>query len=263
VRRIDLTGKSALVVGVANQRSLAWAIAEALGQAGCRLAFTYQGERLRERVAELAQGYPGSPVWPCDVTREEELAALFARLEQELGRLDILIHAVAFAPREELEGDFRATRREGWRVALEVSAYSLVDLSQRAVPLMERAGGGSILTLTYLASQRVVPRYNVMGSAKAALEHAVRQLAYELGPRNIRVNAISAGPVATLSARGIAGFSRMVEHHRQVAPLGRSIEPREVGDAALFLCSDLASAITGEILFVDAGYNIMGVARAE
>ncbi len=258
MRTIDLSGRNALILGVANRRSLAWAIAEALGGAGCRLAFTYQGERLQEKVTNLAAKYPDAPVMPCDVTQSEQLDQLFSRLESEMGKLHILIHSVAFAPREELSGEFRRTSRDGWRMALEISAYSLVDLANRATPLMEQEGG-SILGLTYLASRRVVPSYNVMGSAKAALEHAIRQLAFELGPRNIRVNGISAGPVSTLSARGIAGFTGILGHYREHAPLQRNIEAREVGDSALFLCSDLASGITGEILYVDAGYNIMAV----
>ena len=258
MRTIDLSGRNALILGVANQRSLAWAIAEALGQAGCRLAFTYQGERLQDKVTKLAAKYPDAPVMSCDVTQSEQLDQLFSRLESEMGKLHILIHSVAFAPREELSGEFRRTSRDGWRMALEISAYSLVDLANRATPLMEQEGG-SILGLTYLASRRVVPSYNVMGSAKAALEHAIRQLAFELGPRNIRVNGISAGPISTLSARGIAGFTGILGHYREHAPLQRNIEAREVGDSALFLCSDLASGITGEILYVDAGYNIMAV----
>ena len=258
MRTIDLSGRNALILGVANHRSLAWAIAEALGQAGCRLAFTYQGERLQGKVTKLAAKYPDAPVVPCDVTQSEQLDQLFSRLESEMGKLHILIHSVAFAPREELAGEFRRTSRDGWRMALEISAYSLVDLANRATPLMEQEGG-SILGLTYHASRRVVPGYNVMGSAKAALEHAIRQLAFELGPRNIRVNGISAGPISTLSARGIAGFSGILGHYRERAPLQRNIEAREVGDSALFLCSDLASGITGEILYVDAGYNIMAV----
>jgi enoyl-[acyl-carrier protein] reductase I len=256
VRSIDLSGKHALILGVANQRSLAWAIAEALGDAGCRLAFTFQGDRLQQNVESLAAKYPGAPVVACDVTSSEQMDALFDRLAGDFGKLDILLHSVAFARREELEGDFRKTSRDGFRIALEISAYSLVDLANRATPLMEQAGG-SILSLTYLASQRVVPNYNVMGSAKAALEHCTRQLAYELGPKNIRVNTISAGPVSTLSARGVSGFTGMLARYREHAPLRRNVEAREVADAALFLCSDLASGITGHTLFVDAGYNIM------
>ena len=258
MKAIDLAGKTALVLGVANQRSLAWAIAESLGEAGARLAFTYQGERLQKNVEALAAQFPGAPVIACDVSSDEQVEGVFARVERDFGRLDVLVHSIAYAPREALEGDFLDTSLESWRVALEISAYSFVQLARHAVPLMQEHGG-SMLALTYLASQRVVPKYNVMGAAKAALEHGVRQLAAELGPRNIRVNAISAGPVATLSARGISGFSSMAAHHRERAPLGRNIEAREVGDAALFLASDLASGITGEILYVDAGYNIMAI----
>jgi enoyl-[acyl-carrier protein] reductase I len=221
------------------------------------MAFTYQGDRLQEKVVSLAEKFPDSPVMACDVTSDYQIDAVVARLKEEFGRLDFLIHSVAFARREELDGEFRTTSAEGWRIALEISAYSLVNMSNRALPLME--GGGSIVALTYLASQRVVPKYNVMGSAKAALEHSVRQLAYELGPMSVRVNAISAGPVSTLSARGISGFSNMAAHHRRHAPLGRNIKAREVGDTALFLCSDLASGITGETIYVDGGYNIMAV----
>jgi len=257
MRTIDLSGKVALVLGVANKRSLAWAIADALGQAGCSLALTYQGERLQKNVLELAQKYPDTPVLACDVNSDEQIEGVFDRIEKDRGRLDVLVHSIAFARREDLEGEFLKTSRQGWRTALEISAYSFVRLTSLAVPLMKE--GGSVMALTYLASQRVVPKYNVMGSAKAALEHGVRQLASELGPRNIRVNAISAGPVPTLSARGISGFSDMAAHHREHAPLGRNIEPREVGDAGLFLASDLASGITGEILYVDAGYNIMAI----
>ena len=256
MRTIDLSGKTALVLGVANQRSLAWAIAEALGSAGCRLAFTYQGERLQKNVSKLAQKYPDAAVMACDVTSNDQIEAVFARLAQDFEGLDFLIHSIAFARREELEGEFLKTSAEGWRIAMEVSAYSLVALTRAAAPMLTKTHG-SIVALTYMASRRVLPNYNVMGSAKAALEHCVRQLAYELGPKKVRVNAISAGPVATLSARGIAGFSHMASHHREKAPLQRNIEAREVGDAALFLCSDLASGITGEIMYVDAGYNIM------
>lgn len=258
MRTIDLSGRVALVLGVANQRSLAWAIADALGSAGCRLALTFQGERLHKNVNELAEKYPDALVMTCDVESTEQIDGVFSEIEREFGRLDTLVHSIAYARREDLEGEFHTTSRDGWRTALEISAFSLIALTRRAVPLMEKEGG-SILALSFLASQRVFPNYNVMGSAKAALEHSVRQLAYELGPKNIRVNAISAGPVSTLSARGISGFSGMLGHHRERAPLGRNIEPREVGNAALFLSSPLASGITGEIMHVDAGYNIMGV----
>jgi enoyl-[acyl-carrier protein] reductase I len=246
-------------MGVANQRSLAWAIARALGDAGCRLVLTYQGERLQKNVLSLAEKYPDAVVVPCDVTSVEQMDKLFAVLEKDVCQLSCLVHSIAFARREELEGEFRKTSREGWRVALEISAYSLIDLANRATPLLEKDGNGSILALTYLASQRAVPNYNVMGSAKAALEHCVRQLAYELGPRGIRVNAISAGPISTLSARGVSGFTGMLAHNREHAPLRRNVEPEEVGTTALFLASTMASGITGETIFVDAGYNIVGL----
>jgi len=259
VRTIDLSGKSALVAGVANQRSLAWAIADALSDAGARLILTYQGERLHKNVAELAATRPGTQTFPCDVTNDDEIDALFRNVgEATGGALDILVHSIAFARREDLDGEFLNTSRDGWHTALDVSAYSLVALTKRATPLMQ-TDGGSILSLTFQASQRVFPNYNVMGSAKAALEHATRQLAYELGPMNIRVNTISAGPIATLSARGISGFTHMAKHHEKMSPLKRNIEPREVGDAALFLCSTMGSGITGTTLYVDSGYHIMGV----
>ena len=255
---LDLQDKTILIFGVANQRSLAWAIAEALGDAGCRLAFTYQGDRLQKNVTTLTRKYPDAPVIACDVTSDEQIDGVFGRVRRKFGKLDILVHSIAFAPREALDGAFLDTSIEGWRTALEISAYSMINLTRHALPLMEN-DGGSIVALTYLASQRVVPNYNVMGSAKAALEHSVRQLAFELGPKNIRVNAISAGPLRTLSSRGITGFSEMAAHHREKAPLRRNVEPREVGDAALFLCSEMGSGITGEVLFVDAGYNIMAI----
>lgn len=258
MRTIDLSGKTALVLGVANQRSLAWAIAEALGEAGCRLAFTYQGERLHQNVTKLASKYDDALVMACDVTSDEQIDGVFAQVDKSFRRLDVMIHSIAFARREDLEGEFRKTSLEGWRTALEISAYSLVALSNRAARLMQREGG-SIVAMTFLASERVFPNYNVMGSAKAALEHAVRQLAYELGPYGVRVNAISAGPVPTLSARGISGFTDMAVHHRKKAPLRRNIEAKEVGDTALFLCSPMASGITGSTLYVDAGYHIMGL----
>lgn len=260
MRSIDLSGKTALVTGVANQRSLAWAIAEALSDAGARLILTYQGDRLQKNVAELAATKPNTPIFPCDVTNDAEIDALFYKIGGiTAGRLDVLVHSIAFARREDLDGDFRKTSREGWHTALDISAYSLLALTNRATPLMQAAGGGSIVSLSFQAAQRVFPNYNVMGSAKAALEHATRQLAYELGPMNIRVNTISAGPVATLSARGISGFTSMAKHHEKMAPLKRNIEPREVGDTALFLCSEMGSGITGSTLFVDSGYHIMGI----
>ena len=254
---IDMSGKTGVVLGVANHRSLAWAIAQQLHEAGVRLAFTYAGERLREKVQSLADTMEGSLVIECDVTKDEAIAAAFARIRERLGVLSCLVHSVAFATREDLEGDFVSTSREGFHLAMDISAYSFVRVAREALPLME-AEGGSMVTLTYMASQRVVPSYNVMGSAKAALEHEVRQLAYELGPKRIRVNAISAGPVSTLSARGISGFMDMLHVAREKAPLRRNIEPVEVGKAALFLLSDLSSGVTGEVLHVDAGYNILG-----
>lgn len=254
---IDLSGNTGVVFGVANHRSLAWSIARHLHQAGARLAFTYAGERLREMVEPLAGSLDGSILIECDVTKDEQIARVFAELAERFGRLDYLVHSVAFANKEDLEGDFINTSRAGFHLAMDISAYSLVRLAREALPLMQKQGG-AILTLTYNASQRVVPSYNVMGSAKAALEHEVRQLAYEMGPKKIRVNAISAGPVSTLSARGISGFVDMLQLSREKAPLRRNIEPDEVGKAALFLLSDLASGITGEVLYVDAGFNIMG-----
>ncbi len=257
MRAIDLKGKTALVMGVANQRSLAWAIASALSKAGARLAFTYQGERLQENVTSLASKIPGSLVMACDVMSEDQMDGVFSQLRSQFGKLDILIHSIAHARREELEGEFRKTSREGWRIALDVSAYSLVALADRAARLMDKEGG-SIVALSFQGSSRVFPNYNVMGTAKAALEQAARHLSFELGPHNIRVNVISAGPVPTLSARGITGFNTLATHHRKYAPLGRNIEPSEVGDAALFLCSPLSSGITGTTLYVDAGYHVMG-----
>jgi enoyl-[acyl-carrier protein] reductase I len=256
---IDLSGKTGIVFGVANKRSLAWGIARELATAGARLAFTYQGERLRAGVEELAAELPGSILAACDVSSDAELDSVFETIGREFGRLDYLVHSIAFARKEDLEGSFLDTPREGFDVALSVSAYSLLAVARRAVPLMERSGGGSIVTLTFLASQRVFLNYNVMGTAKAALEQIVRQLAWELGGRSIRVNAVSAGPVSTLSARGIARFNDMLELHRSRAPLRRNITQEEVGRAGLFLLSDLASGVTGEVLHVDAGYNIMGL----
>lgn len=255
---IDLKGTTGLVFGVANHRSLAWAIAEQLSAAGTRLAFGYQGERLKDSVQKLVDPLPGSLLVECDVTDDAALEKAFATVGKEFGHLDYLVHSVAFARKEELEGDFRNTSRDGYRTALEISAYSLIPMAKLALPLME-GRAGSIVALTYMASQRVIPNYNVMGSAKAALEHSVRQLAFELGPKGVRVNAISAGAVNTLSARGISGFTGMLGQTRDKAPLGRNITAEEVGKAALFLLSDLSSGITGEILFVDAGYNIMGL----
>jgi enoyl-[acyl-carrier protein] reductase I len=255
-----LEGKQALVLGVANRRSIAWAIAQALAREGARLAFTYQGERVRSGVEELARTVDQDPILlPCDVTRNEELDTVFAEIESRFGGLDIMIHSLAFANKEDLEGRFIDTSREGFRLALDISAYSLAACARRAEPLMERRGGGAIMTMTYLGGERAVPNYNVMGVAKAALDATVRYLAYELGPKNIRVNAISAGPIRTLAARSIAGFTTMESLMEQRAPLRRNVDAAEVGETALFLCSPMASGITGEILFVDAGYQIVGM----
>ncbi len=252
-----LEGKKGLIVGVANKRSIAWSIAEALHREGARLAFNYQGERLEENVRSLAGELPGSLVLPCDVTKDDEIDALFAKVKEEFGRLDILVHCVAFARKEDLEAEFLATSRDGFKTALDISAYSLTALARRAAPLME--GGGSIVALTYLGSVKVVPGYNVMGVAKAALESSIRYLAQDLGKRSIRVNGISSGPISTLAARGVPGFTRMLQIVRERAPLPRNTEPAEVGDAALFLCSPLARGITGEVIHVDNGYHIMGM----
>ena len=252
-----LEGKKGLIVGVANKRSIAWSIAEALNREGARLAFNYQGERLEENVRSLAAELPGSLVLPCDVTKDDEIDALFGKVKAEFGRLDILVHCVAFARKEDLDGEFLATSRDGFKMAMDISAFSLTALAQRAAPLME--GGGSILALTYLGSDKVVPGYNVMGVAKAALESSIRYLAQDLGKKNIRVNGISSGPISTLAARGVPGFVKMLQIVRERSPLPRNTEPAEVGDAALFLCSPLSRGITGEVLFVDNGYHIMGM----
>lgn len=254
---IDLSGKHALVMGVANHRSLSWAIAQSLHQAGAQLCLTYAGERLRGMVEELAATAPGTKVLECDVTRDETIDAVARRLTGEWGSIEALVHGIAFARKEDLEGEFVATPREGFQIALDVSAYSLINVTHRLRPLLEK-NGASIVTLSYLAAERAVPSYNVMGSAKAVLEQSVRQLAYELGSKSVRVNAISAGPVSTLAARGIHGFTDMLKKHAERAPLKRNITKDEVGKAGLFLLSDLSSGITGEVLYVDAGYHIMG-----
>jgi len=254
-----LAGRNALIFGVANKRSIAWAIAQAWSEAGAKLAFTYQGERLKENVEELAGTFGAdTPMFQCDVTRDEEIARTFAAANADFGgRLDILLHSVAFAPREALEGRFVNTTRDAFRLAHDVSAYSLIALARAAVPLM--VSGGSIIAMSYYGAVKVVPHYNVMGVAKAALEASVRYLAYDLGPQKIRVNAISAGPVNTLAARGIAGFGQMLKHYQEHAPLQRNLEPRELGDAGLFLASDMSTATTGQVLYVDCGYEIMGM----
>jgi enoyl-[acyl-carrier protein] reductase I len=253
-----LAGKKGLVFGVANKRSIAWAIAQAWAEAGARLAFTYQGERVKENVEELVGTFGSdTPLYPCDVTRDEEIATLFAQVAKDFGELDMLLHSVAFAPKEALEGRYINTSREAFRIALDVSTYSLVALTRAAAPLMSH--GGSIIAMTYYGAVKVVPHYNVMGVAKAALEASVRYLAYDLGPKRIRVNAISAGPVNTLAARGISGFATMLRHYEVHTPLKRNLEPAELGASGLFLASDLSTATTGQVIYVDCGYEIMGM----
>ncbi|MFO7265271.1 MAG: enoyl-ACP reductase [Limnochordales bacterium] len=256
---IDLSGRTGLVVGIADKHSIAWGIAQMLDKAGAKLAVTYQNERVEPKVRELAAGLNDPLVLPLDVTDDAQIENVFRRVQEEFGKLDILIHAVAYAPREDLQRPFVETSRQGYAIAQDVSAYSLAALANAARPLMKAAGGGSIVTLTYYGAEKVIPGYNVMGVAKAALEAAVRYLAYDLGPDNIRVNAISAGPMKTLAARGVPGFMKMLEHHAEKAPLRRRVEMEELAGAALFLCSPLSSGITGEVLYVDAGYNIVGM----
>jgi enoyl-[acyl-carrier protein] reductase I len=254
-----LEGKTGIIFGVANKRSIAWAIAQALAAEGMRLAFTYQGERLKENVEELTSNLSESILLPCDVTIDADIDKVFAEVGERFGRLDTLVHSVAFAPREDLENEFVKTSREGFKTAHDISAYSLVALTRAALPLFEKAGGGNVLALTYYGAEKAVEGYNLMGVAKASLEASVRYLAANLGPRNIRVNAISAGPVNTLAARGIKGFTGMLKHHAERAPLRRNVELEEIGSAALFLCSPMSNAITGEVMFVDCGYNVIGL----
>ncbi len=255
----DLSGKHGLVVGIANKRSISWAIAQAASAAGARLALTYQGDRLAENVSELAATIDAPLLRPCDVTDDQQIAEVASAIDREFGGLDFLVHGAAFAPKADLDNPFVQTSREGFRIALDVSAYSLIALTRAVAPLMERRGGGSIVTLTYLGSQRVFTNYNVMGVAKAALEASVRYLASDLGVRNIRVNAVSAGPIKTLAASGIKDFSSIRHAYPERAPLRRNIEVDEVAGAALFLLSPASAGITGEVLFVDAGYHITGV----
>ncbi|HJR77353.1 MAG TPA: enoyl-ACP reductase [Nitrospiraceae bacterium] len=257
-----LDGKKGLVIGVANKHSIAWAIAQASAREGAQLFFSYQNDRLRENVLELIAGLPESEAMVCDVGDDGQIDALVKRVEAKFGRLDFVVHSVAYAPREELTGQFVNTTRQGFATALDVSAYSLVAVTRAAARLMSE--GGSVVTLTYLGSERVVPHYNVMGVAKAALEATVRYLAHDLGPKNIRVNAISAGPIKTLAARGVSGISKMVDHHKDHAPLRRATEQSEVGDTALYLISRLSRGVTGEVIYVDGGYHILGsLASAE
>lgn len=253
-----LAGKKGLVVGVANKRSIAWGIAQAAAREGAALAYTYQGERLKQNVAELATTLdPKAPLYDCDVTRDDQLDAVFQGIQSSWGSLDFLVHAVAFARREELDGEFVNTSRDGYAMAHDVSSYSLTALARRAMPLM--AAGGSVVALTYYGAEKVIPRYNIMGVAKAALEASVRYLAYDLGAKNIRVNALSSGPVQTLAARGISGFTEMMKHVESRAPLRRNVTLEDVANAAVFLLSPLSSGITGETLYVDCGYHIVGM----
>ena len=251
-----MQGRTAVVFGVANKRSIAWAIAQKLQAAGARLVITYQNERLEQEAKDLIQGLPGAEAFMCDVAKDDEIVRLFEQLKTRYGKLHTLVHSVAYAPADELKGDFINTSREGFRVAHDISVYSLIAVSRAALPLME--DGGSIITLTYYGAEKVVPHYNVMGVAKAALEATVRYLANDLGPKRIRVNAISAGPIKTLAARGISGLGDMLKSHAERAPLKRNVDPLEVGETAAFLASDAGSGITGEVIYVDCGYNIMG-----
>ena len=253
-----LAGKTGIVFGVANKRSIAWAIAQAWHKAGAKLAFTYQGERLKDNVEELAGAFgQDTLILPCDVTKDEEIATVFKTVGEKFGKLNLLLHSVAFAPKEALEGDFVSTSREAFRIAHDVSAYSLVALARAAAPLMSE--GGSITAMSYYGAEKVVPHYNVMGVAKASLEASTRYLAYDLGPKKIRVNCISAGPMNTLAARGIAGFTDMLKHYEARSPLKRNVLPEELGATGLFLASDGAAAITGQVIYVDSGYQIMGM----
>jgi enoyl-[acyl-carrier protein] reductase I len=253
-----LSGKTAIVFGVANKRSIAWAIAKAWAEAGATLIFNYQGERLKGNVEQLA-GTFGDDVamYPCDVTSDEELDAFFANVKKHTDKIDLVLHSVAFAPKEALEGDFVSTTREAYSISHDISAYSLVALAQRAAPMM--TDGGSIIAMSYYGAAKVVPHYNVMGVAKASLEASTRYLASDLGSKKIRVNCISAGPVQTLAARGISGFGTMIKHYEDHAPLGRSCTPKELGSTGVFLASEGAASITGQVIYVDGGYQIMGM----
>jgi enoyl-[acyl-carrier protein] reductase I len=253
---IDLSGKTAVVFGLANKRSIAWGIALKLHEAGASLAICYQNERMKAEAQSLIDELPGAAGFQCDLSNDQEIEALFAALKNRYGKLDVLVHAVAYAPAEDLKGAFINTSREGFRIAHDVSVYSLIAVSRAAAPLM--TDGGSIMTMTYYAAEKVVPNYNVMALAKASLEATVRYLAWDLGPKNIRVNAISAGPIRTLAARGIGALGDMLKAAADRAPLHRNVDQLEVGGAALFLASPLSSAVTGETLYVDCGYNIMG-----
>ena len=256
---LSLSGKNGLIVGVANKRSIAWAIAQAASAAGAKLAITYQGERLGENVRELADGLPDPLLLPLDVTDDAQIANVFEGIDKAFGGLDFVVHGAAYAGRDALSKPFVETSRDDFKMALDISAYSLIALARGALPLMERRGGGSLVTLTYLGSDRIFPSYNVMGVAKAALESTVRYLAGDLGPKNIRVNAISAGPIKTLAASGVSGFSSILQVYRDRAPLRRTVDTSEVADAAMFLISDAGRAVTAEVLMVDGGYHATGM----
>ena len=253
---INLAGKTAVVFGLANKRSIAWGIAQRLHEAGATLAICYQNERMKLEAEGLIAELPGASGFQCDVSNDAEIETLFAALKDKFGKIEILVHAVAYAPAEDLRGSFTNTSREGFRVALDVSVYSLIAVTRAAAPLMTE--GGSVMTLSFYAAEKVVPNYNVMAIAKAGLECTVRYLAWDLGAKNIRVNAISAGPIKTLAARGVGALGDMMRAHADRAPLHRNVDQLEVGGAALFLASDLSSAVTGEVMYVDFGYNIMG-----
>ena len=253
---VSLEGRTAVVFGVANKRSIAWSIAQGLHEAGAKLAVTYQNERLEREAKDLILGLPGAEAFMCDVSNDVEIDRLFGQFKERYGKLHVLVHSIAFAPGNDLNGDFVNTSREGFRIAHDVSVYSLIALARGAAPLMQ--DGGSIVTMTYYGAEKVVPHYNVMGVAKAALECTVRYLAHDLGKRKIRVNAISAGPIKTLAARGISGFGDMQKVHAERAPLQRNVDVNEVGATGVFLASDASSGITGEVIYVDCGYNIMG-----
>jgi enoyl-[acyl-carrier protein] reductase I len=252
-----LSGKTALIFGIANDHSIAWGIAQAFHQQGARLGFSYAGESLERRVRPLADSIGVSFVEPCDVTNDDEIQTVMDKAGEAFGQLDVLVHAIAFANREDLTGRFHETSRSGFHLAMDISVFSLIALAGAAAPLMSR--GGSVLTLTFYGGQKVIPNYNVMGVAKAALEASTRYLAADLGPQNIRVNAVSAGPVRTLSASGISGFKDMYRQYAALTPLRRNISPDDVGGAAVWLASDLAKNVTGEVIFVDSGYNILGL----
>jgi enoyl-[acyl-carrier protein] reductase I len=261
--QLPLSGKTGVIFGVANKRSIAWAIAQAWHDAGAKLIFNYQGERLKDNVEELAGTFGSDTlIYPCDVGSDEQIEAFFGEVKKHTERIDLLLHSVAFAPRETLIGEFVNTSREAFKIAHDISAYSLVGLTRAALPFMEK-NGGSVVAMTYLGAVRVIPGYNVMGVAKASLEASVRYLANDLGPRKIRVNAISAGPMNTLAARGIGGFSKMLDYYEAHSPLRRNVELEELGATGLFLATDGAAAITGQTMYVDSGFSSMAMGQPQ